>query len=156
QLLPGADWHNEMVQGAATASVLVAIVSPGWLSSKACQEELHAFRGIAVVSALTLNVQSKLPKILQRYQWEEFFVIDERGIDRTFVPQDTGEFRRAIDSLAAGIVRLLALPSRSVLDRSLRTARLRSTAIIRERCATIKVLDMERPIDSEAIYTRVN
>jgi hypothetical protein len=156
QLLPGEDWRETIIQAAGSATVFVAIVSPGWLDSEVCQEELSAFRGSGVVSILTLDVRDRLPEELRRYQWEQFFATDERGVDRTFVASEDGAFPQAIGSVAVGIVRLLGLPPRRVLDPLLYSARRHAYSMIRERCGTLKILDMERPIDSQAIYTRVN
>ena len=139
--------------GAATSSVLVAVVSPGWIASVSCQEEVRAFQGIAVISVLTLDVVDTMPEGLRRYQWEEFFTVDEKGVDRTFLAQDRGEFKRGIETIAASIVRLLALPAPQTIERTRETARSHVAPIIGQRCGTTRILDMERPIDSDAIYT---
>ncbi len=132
------------------------MVSPGWIASVSCQEEVRAFQGIAVISVLTLDVVDTMPEGLRRYQWEEFFTVDEKGVDRTFLAQDRGEFKRGIETIAASIVRLLALPAPQTIERTRETARSHVAPIIGQRCGTTRILDMERPIDSDAIYTRVN
>jgi hypothetical protein len=75
EIKPGQDLKHEILQAAASASVLMVVVSKQWLDSPHCQEELAAFRGIAVISVLTLDVRASRPKELRRYQWEEFFSV---------------------------------------------------------------------------------
>lgn len=156
ELRAGEEWNSEILRAVSSASILVAVVSPRWLTSQFCQQELANFKGIAVVTAMTLDVRSQLPDALRRYQWKDFFSVDPSGVDRTFPPRDDGEFRQAIEYLAASIARLLALPPRRILDEALAKARTFAEPILRERCGTMRILDMERPIDAETIYTRVN
>jgi hypothetical protein len=153
QILPGQDWEKEMLLKAAEAKVFVAVVSPRWLESTPCRKELNEFQGVAVICALTLRAD--LPEELSRYQYEQFYEIDERDVDRTFPVADR-RFERGIETIAASVVRLLALPSRPVIDRLVETARNRATPILESRCGVMRILDMTQPIDSAAIYTQVN
>lgn len=148
----GTEWERDMLKEAASARAFVALISPGWLASTPCQQELQAASN-ANIFGVRLKPEN-LPEQLSRLVYQDMFEEDHHGAPHTFAP-NLSSFKKAVGRVAHSIAEHLKNPA-TVIDGLVRDIRVRVAPTIRELCGTMRILDMQQPIDAAAIYTALN
>jgi hypothetical protein len=147
----GADWHKDMLAAARTAKAFVPLVSPGWLASTACLQELEAAAGSNLFCVRLLDAE--LPDKLKGRLYQEMFELGKDQVPHNFKPS-SAPFGKSVARVAHGIAELLRTPA-SDIDAQVSAIRLRVAPEIRRLCGTMRILDMQQAIDSASIYTAV-
>lgn len=151
----GDDWQRCMLEAAAGSSVFVLLVSKGSVKSQWCREELLAFLKTHPDGPV---VPVRLDEVDPPHEARRFQAID------LFSKQPDGHLKRfagpklkeRVDYLAQDIEKILASPPPPQIDAIVARIRQRVTPEILEQCGKMRILDMEHPMDSAALYTKVN
>ncbi len=158
-----------MLQGVADSALFLIVLSPAWLASKACKQELAQFRkrlptGSKATEIPLLIVEKvpggDLPSLLTKCVRRILHKRGSSGVSREFGLQ-TGPFKTEIGIVANAADRLLRTakqpqvvpPNITKLVQSIRAA---TKDHITKTCGTMKVLTMEKPINWADVYTDVN
>ncbi len=169
QMGAGSVIDAAMLEGVRQSAVLLPVLTPAWVKSTKCQLELAEFSkrltavtagAVTVPVAIVEQLPAKgLPELFQNVLRTKFHRQSKAGNPNPYPPASQ-TFRNLVNDLAHQIYDVLEkLPKTEIkpdLSQLVQRVRKATYASIKERCGTMKVLDMTEPIDLDSIYTDVN